>query len=60
MKDRMRPGINERRNQCHSHGKADIVENKNLVIVEFLDKVKDNAMIFSSYDLDNMPNKNIT
>ncbi len=49
----MRPGINKRRNQCHSHGKADIVENKK-------DKVKDNAMIFSSFDLDNMPNKNIT
>ena len=60
MKDRMRPGINKRRNQCHSHGKADIVENKNSVIVEFLDKVKDNAMIFSSYDLDSMLNKNIT
>jgi hypothetical protein len=60
MKDRMRPGINKRRNRCHPHGKADIVQNENLVIVEFLDKVKDNAMIFSSYDLDNMPNKNIT
>jgi hypothetical protein len=60
MKDRVHPGINKGRNQCHSHGRADIVENKNLVIVEFLDKVKDNAMIFSSYDLDNMPNKNIT